>query len=236
MNIRAWGPSIHGAVSPAGLDWDLRLGGRRRNPSQGLVSGLSWDHRSDGIPDETASRCWLDSACPCGQGPDRAPDSHSEPAWARRLLSVPRKSSRYEPGRLGRPPPGRLLSYAMSGTRQASTRPRVILDSASNERKSERTRAAILDAAVELLWSRPFRELTVADVMSLVGATRPAFYQYFKGLHDLMEDLLQRLGEDVFEATSPWFHGNGDPVGSGRKYTVNVESGKKAFLNFRTSY
>ena len=37
------------------------------------------------------------------------------------------------------------------------------IDSASNLRKSERTRQAILDGALEVLWSRRFREMTVAE-------------------------------------------------------------------------
>ncbi len=82
---------------------------------------------------------------------------------------------------------------------------------ASNLRKSERTRQAILDGALEFLWSRPFREMTVAELMSIVGASRPAFYQYFEDLHDLMETLLRGIEEDIFETTDPWFSGEGDP-------------------------
>jgi len=87
-------------------------------------------------------------------------------------------------------------------------------DSASNLRKSERTHQAILDGALEFLWSRPFREMTVAELMSIAGASRPAFYQYFKDLHDLMEALLLRIGKDIFGVTDPWFSGEGDPVAS----------------------
>ncbi len=85
---------------------------------------------------------------------------------------------------------------------------------ASNLRKSERTRRAILDGALEFLWSRPFREMTVAELMSIVGASRPAFYQYFTDVHDLMETLLRELEDDIFRVTDPWFSGEGDPVAS----------------------
>ena len=71
---------------------------------------------------------------------------------------------------------------------------------------------AILDAALELLWGQPFRDLTVGDVMSLAGASRSAFYQYFKDLHELMERLLEHMGKDILEAAEPWFRGDGDPV------------------------
>ena len=81
-----------------------------------------------------------------------------------------------------------------------------------NLRKSERTRQAILDGALEFLWSRPFREMTVSELMSTVGASRPAFYQYFKDLHDLMETLLRGLEDEIFGVTDPWFSGEGDPI------------------------
>jgi len=79
-------------------------------------------------------------------------------------------------------------------------------------RKSERTRQAILDSALELLWSRPFREITIAELMSLTGAGRSAFYQYFDDLYGVMEFLLLRLEEDIMEAAVPWFTGEGDPT------------------------
>ncbi len=79
-------------------------------------------------------------------------------------------------------------------------------------KKSERTRQAILDSALELLWSRPFRDITISDLMSITGAGRSAFYQYFDDLYGLMETLLLGLEEDIFEVAAPWFTGEGDPV------------------------
>lgn len=79
-------------------------------------------------------------------------------------------------------------------------------------RKSERTRQAILDAALKFLWTHPFRMLTVGELMSLAGTSRSAFYQYFEDLHDLMEALLRGMEEEVFDVTAPWFNGDGDPI------------------------
>ena len=78
--------------------------------------------------------------------------------------------------------------------------------------KSERTRAAILDAALEFIWSHPFRDLTVKSLTTSVGLSRSAFYQYFDDLHDLMETLLSMLNEEVLAVTGPWFEGDGDPI------------------------
>jgi AcrR family transcriptional regulator len=78
--------------------------------------------------------------------------------------------------------------------------------------KSERTRAAILDAALEFIWSHPFRDMTVNAVMTSAGLSRSAFYQYFRDLHDLMETLLDMLKDEVYAVAGPWFEGVGDPV------------------------
>jgi AcrR family transcriptional regulator len=78
--------------------------------------------------------------------------------------------------------------------------------------KSERTRAAILDAALEFIWSHPFRDMTVNALMASTGLSRSAFYQYFNDQHDLMETLLDMLQEEIFALTGSWFGGTGDPV------------------------
>lgn len=78
--------------------------------------------------------------------------------------------------------------------------------------KSDRTRSAILDAAFDFLWSHPFREMTVNEVMSATGLSRPAFYQYFVDLHELMETMLDGLRDEILEGAQPWFQGSGSPV------------------------
>jgi AcrR family transcriptional regulator len=80
----------------------------------------------------------------------------------------------------------------------------------SSPRKSVRTRAEILNGALEFLWTQPFREMTVAELMSITGASRSTFYQYFKDLHELMETLLQEVVEAIFVAADPWLNGEGD--------------------------
>jgi AcrR family transcriptional regulator len=52
--------------------------------------------------------------------------------------------------------------------------------------------------------------MTVAELMSISGTGRSAFYQYFKDLHELMENLLQGVAEAIFAAADPWFNGEGD--------------------------
>ena len=78
--------------------------------------------------------------------------------------------------------------------------------------KSERARAAILNAALQFIWTHPFRDMTVNLVMRSTGLGRSAFYQYFKDLHQLMESLLAATQEEMFVACSPWLTSTGDPV------------------------
>ena len=78
--------------------------------------------------------------------------------------------------------------------------------------KSERTKAAILDAALDFIWSHPFREMTVNSLMASTDATRATFYQYFSDLHELMEFLLDMLQDEIFVAVGPWIVDAGDPI------------------------
>ena len=79
-------------------------------------------------------------------------------------------------------------------------------------RKSERTREAILGAALDILWTHPFRDLTIAELMSRAGSSRPTFYQYFTDLHDLMETLLDTLKIEILDVAEPWLTAEDDPV------------------------
>jgi len=85
-------------------------------------------------------------------------------------------------------------------------------DGRSPRKKSERTRQAILDSALAFLWDHPFRDLNVAQLMTLAGSSRPAFYQYFADLHDLMRTLLDGMRDDIMAAAAPWLESEGDPV------------------------
>jgi len=78
--------------------------------------------------------------------------------------------------------------------------------------KSDRTRAEVMNAALDFIWSNPFRSLTVQSLMASTHVTRSAFYQHFNNLHELMENLLVISQKEVFSACAPWLTGVGDPV------------------------
>ena len=55
----------------------------------------------------------------------------------------------------------------------------------------------IVAAAEALLRERPFRELTVDEVMRRTGLSRPAFYVYFRDRHDLITRLVAPLRAEI---------------------------------------
>ena len=100
----------------------------------------------------------------------------------------------------------------MSDSKNSSSPLRVSPQPVLKITKSERTRAAILNAALDFLWSHPFRDMTVNAVMASTGLSRSAFYQYFNDLHDLMQSLLEMLKGEISSASEPWYTGVGDPI------------------------
>jgi AcrR family transcriptional regulator len=79
-------------------------------------------------------------------------------------------------------------------------------------RKGQKTRAAILNSTLDLLWKQPFRDLTVKSVMAPTGVSRSAFYLYFRDLEEVIETLLDISKSEIYSAVSPWYERVGDPV------------------------
>jgi TetR/AcrR family transcriptional regulator, ethionamide resistance regulator len=65
----------------------------------------------------------------------------------------------------------------------------------------DETRILILDTAEELLRTRPFRELSVDEVMRPTGYGRTVFYRHFTGLPDLVLNVLARVLPPLAQAT-----------------------------------
>ena len=74
-----------------------------------------------------------------------------------------------------------------------------------------------MDSAVRFLWKRPFRDLTVAELMAGTSLSRSAFYQYFADLHELIEALLRDVEIVMHEVANPWINGEGEPIAALRK-------------------
>jgi TetR/AcrR family transcriptional regulator, ethionamide resistance regulator len=65
----------------------------------------------------------------------------------------------------------------------------------------------ILAAARGFLEERPFREMTVEEVMERTGLSRPAFYAYFKDRYDLVTRLIEGVGGLLFALDWRWLSG-----------------------------
>ncbi|HVL94822.1 MAG TPA: helix-turn-helix domain-containing protein [Solirubrobacteraceae bacterium] len=77
-------------------------------------------------------------------------------------------------------------------------------------RTPEAAQKEIIDAAQALLRERPFRELTVDEVMRRTGLSRPSFYVYFRDRHDLVLRVVQDLGAEMLEVANRWYEATGE--------------------------
>jgi len=75
----------------------------------------------------------------------------------------------------------------------------------------DETRTLILDTAEELLRTRPFRELSVDEVMRPTGYGRTVFYRHFTGLPDLVLAVLTRVLPTFAAATEAFVRAAGEP-------------------------
>ena len=91
-------------------------------------------------------------------------------------------------------------------------KPQIVLKAKTTLRKSDRTQQSILDAALDYLWTQPYRSLTVNELMSKAGSSRSVFYRYYEDLPAMMEHLLNDFKEKIMAATAAWLTGEGDPI------------------------
>ena len=68
----------------------------------------------------------------------------------------------------------------------------------------------IIAAAESLLRERPFRELTVDEVMRRTDLSRPSFYVYFRDRHHLVLRVVEHLGTELFTMSDRWYRGEGE--------------------------
>jgi AcrR family transcriptional regulator len=70
------------------------------------------------------------------------------------------------------------------------------------------TEREILEAAEALLRERPFREVTIPEVMRTAGLKRPAFYVHFRDRGDLLLRVVAHIGALLFEMADRWLKGD----------------------------
>jgi len=74
----------------------------------------------------------------------------------------------------------------------------------------DETRTLILDTAEDLLRTRPFRELSVDEVMRPTGYGRTVFYRHFTGLPDLVLAVLARVLPEFTAGTQAFVEAAGE--------------------------
>jgi TetR/AcrR family transcriptional regulator, ethionamide resistance regulator len=77
-------------------------------------------------------------------------------------------------------------------------------------RTPEIAEGEIVAAAEGLLRERPFRDLTVDEVMRRTDLSRPSFYVYFRDRHHLLLKVVEHLGTDLRTMSERWYTGTGD--------------------------
>ncbi|MEU1204820.1 helix-turn-helix domain-containing protein [Nocardia sp. NPDC005825] len=82
-------------------------------------------------------------------------------------------------------------------------------------RQPQEARAEILNAATELLRTRPAHEATVAAIMERTTLSRKSFYVYFRDRSELLTTLIQPLRAEADAGLAHWRNSD-DPVAGGR--------------------
>jgi len=110
------------------------------------------------------------------------------------------------------------MSVSASKSRAARSKGR----KRSRRHAPEEARREILDSAARFLRKHDFRDLTVGEVMARTTLSRPAFYQYFTDVHDLIVSLLRDIEEIMHQTASPWISGEGKPIAALRESNRGV--------------
>jgi len=71
-------------------------------------------------------------------------------------------------------------------------------------RKPEAAESEILNAAEAFLRDAPLRDMTVDDIMSRTGLSRPSFYEYFRDRNQLIIKLAERVSAQNAEIADKW--------------------------------
>lgn len=71
------------------------------------------------------------------------------------------------------------------------------------------TEREILLAAEELLRERPFRDITVEQLMLRTGLKRPAFYAHFRDRYELVLRVVENIELKLFEQSDQWLRSEG---------------------------
>lgn len=72
-----------------------------------------------------------------------------------------------------------------------------------NEKEFAQKRSEILDAALRLIYSKGYEQMSVQDILNMLHISKGAFYHYFTSKQSLLEALIDRMveeGKDILTA------------------------------------
>ena len=64
-------------------------------------------------------------------------------------------------------------------------------------------RDTFVDAALRLMYSKGYEQLSVQDLLDETGASKGAFYHYFGSKQDLLEAIIERITDGALAAVAP---------------------------------
>lgn len=89
-------------------------------------------------------------------------------------------------------------------------------------RSPEEASAEIIAAAEALLRERPFREMTVDEVMRRTELSRPSFYVYFQDRHHLVLRVVEHITAELFTPSERWFQASENGMAMAREALEGV--------------
>jgi AcrR family transcriptional regulator len=98
------------------------------------------------------------------------------------------------------------MTYPLAGLTVGGTQ----AEGRRRRRTPEVAEGEIVAAAEALLRERPFRDLTVDEVMRRTDLSRPSFYVYFRDRHHLVLRVVEHLGAELRTMSKRWYTGGGD--------------------------
>lgn len=81
--------------------------------------------------------------------------------------------------------------------------------------KGERTRQRILDVVVQLLETRSFGDISVAEITRRAEVTRPAFYFHFASKGAVVAAVLEDLFAEFIDVAAAWYEHPGEDPAAG---------------------
>lgn len=64
-------------------------------------------------------------------------------------------------------------------------------------------RGEILDAAIQLVYTKGYEQMAIQDILDLLKISKGAFYHYFDSKVDLLEGLIQRMSAEGIKVIAP---------------------------------